>query len=154
MQWKSNKYYIFWVCALALGIQHERRRRHIVTCGLPRPAVFFHIISYRYDFRRIKFTEHEKCVLIFSTNLFETFLIQRITELDMIKMCIGLHVKYPLFLSEFKDTWIFSTDFRKIIKYQLSWKPVQWNRVVLWGMIQSDRQDEASSRFSQFCERS
>jgi hypothetical protein len=52
-------------------------------------------ISYRHDFRRIKFTEHKTRVLIFSTNLYETFLILRIIELDKIKMCIGLHVKYP-----------------------------------------------------------
>jgi hypothetical protein len=30
----------------------------------------------------------------------------------------GHHVKYPLFLSDFKDAWIFSTDFRK--KLQIS----------------------------------
>ena len=30
------------------------------------------------------------------------------------QMHVGLHVKYPLFLSEFNDTHIFSTDFRKI----------------------------------------
>jgi len=30
-------------------------------------------------------------------------------------MNIGLHVGYPLFLSDFNDTWTFSTIFRKIL---------------------------------------
>jgi hypothetical protein len=38
----------------------------------------------------------------------------------MIKNVIVLHVNNPLFLSDFNETLIVSTDFLKIIKYKLS----------------------------------
>ena len=41
-------------------------------------------------------------------------------------MYAGLHVKYPLFLSDFSENLIISTAFRKILKYEISWKSFQW----------------------------
>jgi len=37
-----------------------------------------------------------------------------------------LHVQYVLFLSNFNETIILPTGLRKILKYQVSWKSVQW----------------------------
>jgi hypothetical protein len=41
-------------------------------------------------------------------------------------MYVGLHVKYPPFSPDIKKNWIFSSYFRKIYKYQISWKSVWW----------------------------
>jgi len=42
------------------------------------------------------------------------------------KIYSGLRVKDPLFLYDIKETWIFSTDFQKVLKYQISQKSVLW----------------------------
>ena len=64
-------------------------------------------------------------------------------------MYIRFQVKYLLFLSDFTDTWIFSTDIWEILKYQISWKSVQGEPSL---SMQTDRHDEANSNFLQFCE--
>ena len=53
-------------------------------------------------------------------------------------MYMGLHVKYLLLLLNFKETWIFFTEFLKILKYQLSWKSIQWSWVI--PCVQTDGQ--------------
>jgi hypothetical protein len=59
--------------------------------------------------------------LVLLEGLSETFLILRRTERDVIKkMSGGLHVKYPSFLSDFKETRISSTVFRKIYDNKIS----------------------------------
>jgi len=68
-------------------------------------------------------------------------------------MCVPLHVKYPLFSSDFNENLIFSTDFRKNqIPNFMKIRPVGAE------LFHADRRtygrtDEANSRFSQFRER-
>ena len=63
-------------------------------------------------------------------DLFYNFCLQHFSfcqELNEIwpKIFVGLHVKYPLFLSDTNESWMFSTDFWKTLKYQISWKSVR-----------------------------
>ena len=69
------------------------------------------------------------------------------------KVYIGRHVKCPLFLSDFNETWIFSTDFRKILSFQFYWKSMKWEqRCSMRTDGQTDVHDETKTWFSQFFE--
>jgi len=146
---------------VASGIQEAMRMRRIILSPVACPALqYFSTISpKRHDFRGGGVIEHKMCVLIFSTTLSETFLILRRNERDKIKnIYTGLHVKYLLVFSGLNEISIFSTDFRKILEYQISWKSVQWEpscsrRTDGWADGKTDRHDKVSTEFSQFCER-
>jgi hypothetical protein len=57
-------------------------------------------------------------------------------------MYVGLHVTYPLLLSDFNEARIFSTDFRKkILKYQISWKSVPVGAELFHADGQTDTTD-------------
>jgi hypothetical protein len=71
----------------------------------------------------------------------------------------GPHVKYPFFWSHCIENLSLSTDFRKIPKYQISLKSVQWGptscymwdgqtdeRTEGWRDNQRDRCDKPNSR--------
>jgi hypothetical protein len=45
-------------------------------------------------------------------------------------MYIGLHVRHPLFLSDRNGTWMFWTDFRKILKIKFNENPTSEGTVV------------------------
>jgi hypothetical protein len=66
-----------------------------------------------------------------------------------------MYVKRPLFLSDFKEISIFSTDFGKILKCKFHKNLSSASRVVPCGEANrwTDSCDEANSRFSQFFER-
>ena len=88
------------------------RMRHIVICGLPGCAIFFHIMSQTARFSKNSYWTQN--VFWFSLQLLsETFLILRRIKGGIIKICIGLYVKYRLFWSDFNETWTFWKYFLK-----------------------------------------
>jgi hypothetical protein len=88
------------------------------------PALqYFSTLFDKDTILEIKIVELKVCVFILFTHFSAIFPILRRTERDMIKMYIGLHVKYTLLLSDFNETLIFSTNFRKIINIKFRENP-------------------------------
>ena len=89
---------------VALSIQHEMRVRHVDIFRLPRSTIFSTLSHKRHGFRK-EVTEHKTCVSNFSTNFVrKIFHSNKNCARYNKKMYIGLHVKYPLFLSDFNKT--------------------------------------------------
>ena len=129
--WNSNKYYIFCVCVcvclLTQVIQHVNRISYAPYCHLWL-ARLYHIFPHQRINEMIfgKVDGHKMFVFIFSATSYLTFRILRIVQRGI---SINVHRysnKAPVILSDFHETWIFSTGFRKILKYQIPWKSVQW----------------------------
>jgi hypothetical protein len=69
----------------------------------------------------------------------------------------GLHVNYLLFLSDFNESWISSTDFQKKKKKTNFTKNCTVEAELFHCYLspfdgQTDGYNEANSRFSKFCE--
>jgi len=115
--------------SIALLIQHSKRMRRI-------------ILSPVTIFRKKNWTL--KLCFDFRDNFFLKYFSFWEEIIQMLWTYRGLNGNYPLFLSDFNETWIFSTDFRKILKFQILGIPecsMQTDR-------QTDRYDETNSRFS------
>jgi len=67
-------------------------------------------------------------------------------------MYIGLHVKYPLFLSDIKLYFLYRFSKNNKIKNFMKIRPVGAEMFHADG--RTDMYDEANSRFTQFCESS
>jgi len=103
---ERNKYYLFWVCICSL-MQHSKRMRHLWPVCLYQ---IFHIVSQTTWFPKENL--NTKCAFWFSLQrLSETFLILSRIQWNINIMCTGLHVKYPIFLSDFSGSWKVSKYF-------------------------------------------
>jgi len=105
---------------VALGIRHAMHMRHIVLSSVAvRPVRLYNTfrpcLINGTILEKINWPQNVQL-------LFERFLVLRTTERDVI---INAHIymfKYStvIFLSDFNETWLHSTDFRKILQYKIS----------------------------------
>jgi len=100
---------------VALANGHAMRMRRVVICSLFGSTIFVHNLINSTNFGgKKKVTEHKIRVLIFSPTFVWNISYSKkdLARYDK-KKSNDLPVKYPLFLSDFNETWIIPTDFRK-----------------------------------------
>ena len=148
LQRKSNKYYIFYVCVS--NLRYPACNARVLYCHL-RPVqlykIFAHYLTNGTTSEK-KVVEHKMCVLIFSRTFSRTFFTLIRNERDVIINVFWTSFRLPrYYCQDFNETWIFSTDFQKVPKYQIPWISVQWELSCC-----TDRHDIGKSRFPQFSE--
>jgi hypothetical protein len=120
------------VCILVVVSQHAVHIFSALISFMGGPSgftVFFYLIYYTPRVLGEKTLSNIKCVFCFSLQILsETYFFLRRIQRMLSLLYIGLHVKCPLFLADVNESWIFWTDFRKIMKYQISRRspPPQW----------------------------
>jgi len=140
LQWKSNKYYILWVCICSL--RYPSCNAHAPYCHLwpvQLHRIFPHYILNGVIFERRKAT-NTIYVLWFSLQLLsEICIIVRRIQRDMVRNVYWSPCKALVILVEFNEIWIFWTVFflemYPNMKFHenpssgsrvISWKPVKW----------------------------
>jgi hypothetical protein len=89
---------------VALGIQHTRRMRPIVICGLPRSTKLYHFIFKKsHDFR-----EKKMCISIFSIKFVCYILFSKKNWARYDQNVYWSPCKLPVIFSDFNEIWIFS----------------------------------------------
>jgi len=129
---------MYWRCVYSLS--YPERNAHplyyTVICVLSDCTIFVHIISHtaRFSGENFQWTQNV-CFDFFYYFCLKSFSSQEKRREIWSQMCTVLHVNFSL-LSLYKSL-IFSTDFRKILKYESSWKSIQRE---LSCSVQTDRQ--------------
>jgi hypothetical protein len=129
--------------SIASVIKHAKCMCHIIfICDMSGSTTFFHIISWTAKFQKKSLIINMCFDFLYKFCLKYFSISEGFCEI-LSQMCIHLQVKYPLFLSHFNHTWIFSNDSQKIFKYQMSWKSVQYEPShPMWADRWMDRQAE------------
>jgi len=107
LQWKSNEYYIFWVCVCSLG--YPACNAQIPYCHLwpvQHSSIFPHYLINGTIFLK-KMVLYIKCVFWFYLQFMSaTFLILCRTKWDLLKNVHWSSYTLPVFLSDFNETLV------------------------------------------------
>jgi hypothetical protein len=156
-----KKQYVFKIMSVCLcsGLSYPALKLHLfwIVSYCHLWPLWFYYVSPHYLINGTIFGEtflHIKCVFSFPLQILpDTFLILRRNEWDIIINVHRSSCKVPLFLSDFNETWIFSKEFREILKLYIWQKFFQWEQSCSKQTSRrTDRYEETSSRYSQFCE--
>jgi hypothetical protein len=146
LPWKSKKYYIFRLCICSL--RYPACKAYAPYCHMWPASSKKKISTLSKKRQDVLKKMNIKCVFRFSLHLFpETFPIVRRIERDMItnanrsSLPLSCHILMTLKCSRQIFEKYSNIKFHKI--------PFSGSRVFPCG--RTDRQDEANSRFSQFC---
>jgi len=122
LQWKSNKYYIFWVwaCSFSYPAWNAHAPYFNVACSAVQ---YFCTLSHkRQNFQ--KKIARKICFDFLHNICLKRFSFYELSEICS-KLHIDFHVNYLFYLSDFNKNLIFSAHFRKTVKHKMSWKSVQ-----------------------------
>jgi len=138
LQWQSNQYYVFWACVCSLSYPACKAcAPYYNLWPIQLNSIFPHYLMNSKIF--YKNLVNIKCALYFPTTLSETW-------------SSWFSCKIPVILVILKWNFNFLDRFFKILKYQISWKSVQWApSCSMWVDGRTDRHDKANSWLSQLC---
>jgi hypothetical protein len=147
LQWKNNMYYTFSECGFSLRYPACKTRApfcHLWPIRLYNIFPHFLIKGTISEKKLLKI----KCVLSFSIKFVWNISQSKANRARYDKKCILVFMQSSRYsCQDLNEIRIFSTGFRKIFEFQISWKSAQWEPIC---SIRTDRRDEANSRYSQF----
>jgi len=121
---KSNKYYICWVCVCSLSHPACNASAHRLW-SVRLYYIFLHYLINGTIFEKKKFIEHTMCVLMFSTTFVRNIPHYKKKGVTYDQKCILFMWCIRYCCQILMNIKFFSTDLRKVLEYQISWKSVQ-----------------------------
>ena len=141
LQWNSKK--LLHILTVFFSLRYPACNARAPYCHLQTVRLYSiipHFLSHGTIFIK-NVNEHKMCVLVLSTTSAWNVSHSKKNWKKYHKCAyLGIHVKCRLLLPDFNETWNFWTDFRKIFKYQMCWKSVQWKSSC---SFRTDGHDEA-----------